>query len=139
MTGTGTKYINGTSQATPVVTGVAALIFGQQPTRPISEVRAALLDSVDKRPAYAGKSVTGGRVNANSAVSAGAAILAARTARSVPSRLSLAKRSFTAMRGKGLAAGAPEVDLLGQEEEGEEEEEEGQEEGHGRDPAQVHS
>ena len=83
-----------------MVTGVAALIFGQQPSRPLSEVRAALLDSVDKRAAYAGKSVTGGRLNANSAVSAGAAILAARTA-PVPSRLSLAKRSFTAMRGKG--------------------------------------
>lgn len=100
VTGTSTKYISGTSQAAPVVTGVAALIFGQQPSRPLSEVRAALLDSVERLPAYAGKSVTGGRVNANSAVAAGAAILAARTP-PVPSRLSLTNRSFAAMRGKG--------------------------------------
>jgi subtilisin family serine protease len=61
-------YYNGTSMATPHVTGVAALVNASHPATTGGLLRAAILESVDLIPALAGKTVTGGRLNALGAV-----------------------------------------------------------------------
>jgi subtilisin family serine protease len=60
----GYSSLSGTSMATPHVSGVAALAWSIAPNATVSEVKAALLGGVDPIPALAGKTVTGGRLNA---------------------------------------------------------------------------
>ncbi|HJP94093.1 MAG TPA: S8 family peptidase [Pyrinomonadaceae bacterium] len=59
---------SGTSMATPVVSGVAALILAEHPRMSVDELRKKLLDSTDPIVALKGKTVTGGRINAAKAV-----------------------------------------------------------------------
>ncbi len=61
---------SGTSMATPVVAGVAALIAAHEPQLSVAELRRKLLASVDKLDSLKGKVVTGGRINAAKAVGA---------------------------------------------------------------------
>ncbi len=61
---------SGTSMATPVVSGVAALILSVNPDLSMTDLRKRLLDTVDKLPALDGKVSSGGRVNAARAVRA---------------------------------------------------------------------
>jgi subtilisin family serine protease len=61
---------SGTSMATPVVSGVAALILSVNPDLSVTDLRKRLLDSVDRLPALDGKVSSGGRVNAARAVRA---------------------------------------------------------------------
>jgi len=60
----------GTSMATPFVSGVAALILAANPAISIDELRARLLNSVDPLPSLKGKVTTGGRINAAKALTA---------------------------------------------------------------------
>ena len=64
-------YMSGTSQATAFVTGVAALVWSRYPKLKASQVKALILSSVDRFPQLDGKLLTGGRVNAYSALKAG--------------------------------------------------------------------
>ena len=64
------KYLNGTSMATPHVAGAAALALSAYPAASTSQLKWALLSAVDAKPALAGKSVTGGRLNADATVAA---------------------------------------------------------------------
>jgi subtilisin family serine protease len=59
---------SGTSMATPVVAGVAALIVAEHPRISIDDLRHKVLASVDPLPQLKGKIVTGGRVNAAKAL-----------------------------------------------------------------------
>jgi subtilisin family serine protease len=59
---------SGTSLAAAVVTGVAALALAAQPNLSVDQLRALLLESVDKLPGLRGKVSTSGRVNAAKAV-----------------------------------------------------------------------
>jgi subtilisin family serine protease len=59
---------NGTSMAAPHVVGVAALLWSVRPAATWKQVRQAILESVDPVSSLSGKTMTGGRLNAFSAV-----------------------------------------------------------------------
>ncbi|HKY42153.1 MAG TPA: S8 family peptidase [Pyrinomonadaceae bacterium] len=59
---------SGTSMATPVVSGVAALILAQNPGMSVDDLRKKLMDSTDPIVALKGKTVAGGRINAAKAL-----------------------------------------------------------------------
>ena len=61
--GSGYASYNGTSMATPHVTGAAALYASLNPNATAAEIKAALLNSATPTPSLAGKTVTGGRLN----------------------------------------------------------------------------
>ena len=60
---TGYTFLNGTSMATPHVSGALALAMAQFPSEDMTTIIARLYESVDKIPALAGKVSTGGRLN----------------------------------------------------------------------------
>lgn len=55
--------VDGTSFATPQVSGVAALIMAAHPDWSIEQVRAAILNSAEPLPNLTGRVATGGRLN----------------------------------------------------------------------------
>jgi subtilisin family serine protease len=59
---------SGTSMATPVVAGVAALIVAENPRISVDNLKKKLLASVDPLPGLKDKVTTGGRINAAKAV-----------------------------------------------------------------------
>lgn len=86
-------FSNGTSMASPHVAGVAALLRSWLPDASVAELRAALLDGVDRLPGLAGKVATGGRLNAYGALRAlDAAGLTTRIAKSPRKRIRTRKR-----------------------------------------------
>jgi subtilisin family serine protease len=66
----GSSYgaMQGTSMATPHVAAAAAAVLGTNPAMTPDQVRERLMETVDPDAAYAGRSVTGGRLNADRAV-----------------------------------------------------------------------
>jgi subtilisin family serine protease len=64
------RYLNGTSMATPHVAGAAGLVWGARPEATVAEVKQALLDGADPVASLAGRTVSGGRLNAAVAVRA---------------------------------------------------------------------
>ncbi|HEX5713809.1 MAG TPA: S8 family serine peptidase, partial [Solirubrobacterales bacterium] len=60
--------LEGTSMAAPHVSGAAALLFSLRPAASVTEVRDALLESVDPVPSLDGLTVTGGRLDAAAAM-----------------------------------------------------------------------
>ena len=64
----GYGYMSGTSMATPHVVGVASLLWSQHPDWTASEIKQAILDSVDPVSSLEGKTLTGGRLNAYNAL-----------------------------------------------------------------------
>jgi subtilisin family serine protease len=66
--GSGYDFYSGTSMATPYVAGLAALVKSVAPGRSYLELREIVLGSVDPLSSLSGKTATGGRVNAHSAV-----------------------------------------------------------------------
>ncbi len=62
------KNESGTSMASPVVAGVAALVWAHYPKLTATDIKQILLESVNKNPALADISVTGGVVDAYKAV-----------------------------------------------------------------------
>jgi subtilisin family serine protease len=60
--------LSGTSMAAPEVTGVVALLASARPGITVAEVRAAILGSTTPVAALAGKTITGGRLDAAGAL-----------------------------------------------------------------------
>jgi thermitase len=61
-------YMSGTSQATAFVSGMAALLLSQDSSLKPQQIKEIIMGSVDRFPQLAGKLVTGGRVNAYTAL-----------------------------------------------------------------------
>jgi subtilisin family serine protease len=59
---------NGTSMATPHVTGAVALYVSTHPGATVAQIRNALLSSAANTPSLIGKTVTGGRLDVNAAL-----------------------------------------------------------------------
>ena len=79
------RLVSGTSIAAPQVAAAYAMYRAAWPEATTAELRAALLDDVDPVPAFAGKSVTGGRLSiASLADGALGAVRYAFTSLSVP-------------------------------------------------------
>lgn len=63
-------FLQGTSMAAPHVSGAAALLLSLNPAATVTQVRKALLDSVDPVPSLSGKTTTGGRLDVTAALAA---------------------------------------------------------------------
>lgn len=64
------QNLSGTSMATPLVSGVVALMYAVRPDLNYSQIKAALLNSVDRASAFQGRVISNGRVNAYRALAA---------------------------------------------------------------------
>lgn len=69
-------YLDGTSMATPHVSGAASLIMARYPALSVAEVKQALLSGVDQRSTYTCMAGTGGRLNLERALDVAASIAA---------------------------------------------------------------
>jgi hypothetical protein len=63
-------FEDGTSMATPMVSGAAALLFSLEPGASVTQVRTAILSSAKPTASLAGKTVTGGRLDVAAAMNA---------------------------------------------------------------------
>ena len=63
-----TATLSGTSMATPMVAGVAALLLSERPAATVAQLRTALLSTVTPLSALACTTVTGGQVDAEAAL-----------------------------------------------------------------------
>src|SRR4051794_581390 len=62
-------YLQGTSMASPNAAGVAALVLSAGPLASALDIKSAIMASTDAKADLSGRSVTGGRINAERAVS----------------------------------------------------------------------
>jgi subtilisin family serine protease len=94
------QYLSGTSMAAPHVSGAAALVLSRCALN-TSELKANLLGGVDPIPLLAGRVITGGRLNVNTAIRSCVPLVA------VPDVVSLTQVDATAaIATAGLTVGA---------------------------------
>ncbi|MCB0385711.1 MAG: S8 family serine peptidase, partial [Bdellovibrionales bacterium] len=56
--------LSGTSMATPLVAGLAALLWSERPELNFWDIKAAIMENVDKTPAMQGRVISNGRISA---------------------------------------------------------------------------
>ena len=101
-------FLQGTSMATPHVTGAAALAWARVPGASPAQVKDALLQGVDPKPSLAGKVATGGRLNLAGTLGKVSAIAGGhvRPAGATPLRVSLVP-AYTACASANRVHGPP--------------------------------
>jgi subtilisin family serine protease len=62
------QFLLGTSMAAPHVAGLAGLLLSVNPNLTVSQLRNAILNTVDRKASLGGKVSTGGRINARAAL-----------------------------------------------------------------------
>jgi subtilisin family serine protease len=62
------KFQNGTSFATPFVSGVAGLIWSKTPGLSFAQVKDSIINGVESLPEFEEKLLSGGRINANNSL-----------------------------------------------------------------------
>ncbi len=62
------QYMNGTSMAAPHVAGLAALIWGVEPSLTLSQLKSTIMNTGDSVESLSGKTVSGKRINAEQAI-----------------------------------------------------------------------
>ena len=62
------QFLQGTSMATPYVAGLVGLLLSVNPNLTVSQLRNAILNTVDRKASLSGKVSTGGRINARAAL-----------------------------------------------------------------------
>jgi subtilisin family serine protease len=67
------QFLQGTSMATPHVAGLAGLLLSVNPNLTVSQLRNAILSTVDRKPSLGGKVSARGRINARAALASVAA------------------------------------------------------------------
>lgn len=104
------RYFEGTSMAAPHVSGAAALIWALNPALTYRQVIAAILTNTDPLPAFAGKSVTGGRLNLALALLA----VVPRPTETVPPIVSMSRpRLASSVQGSAVTVSATATDNVG--------------------------
>jgi subtilisin family serine protease/subtilisin-like proprotein convertase family protein len=110
--------LSGTSVATPEVTGVLALVWGQHPSWTYQQVIHQVLSTVDPLPGLAGKVLSGGRLDAAAAVGASAnapQVLSSSVSGPSPNAFNDVRLTFsTAMNPSTLAAAVSLTGAAGQ-------------------------
>jgi subtilisin family serine protease len=76
--------LSGTSMATPLVSGVAALVWSLRPDLSYRQVKDVLIRSVDKIASFGGKVYSGGRINAYKALQLAKTLVAGKEVDSSP-------------------------------------------------------
>ena len=104
-----TRYLDGTSMATPHVSGAAALLLAHDGGLTVAGLRAALLSSAHPVAALAGRVATGGRLDVAAALVRAPG--AARAAGRVPPRRGRPGRGADARRRRPPIAPRPGVSL----------------------------
>jgi thermitase len=72
----GYVYMSGTSMATPVVAGEVALLASQNPTLTNTALRSLVVANTDPVVSYAGRTISGGRINVLRALQAATPVVA---------------------------------------------------------------
>ncbi|MEW6279211.1 MAG: S8 family serine peptidase [Candidatus Eremiobacterota bacterium] len=108
----GYRNLSGTSMATPHVSGVAGLIASAYPGATNEQIKARLINSVDKVAAFQGRMVSGGRLNAARALEQdGVAPAAPNDLRASAATASSIELSWTATGDDGWCGQASGYDL----------------------------
>ncbi len=100
----GYGFKDGTSMAAPHVSGVAAMVMAKNPSWSLAQVKSQIMDTGDTLSSLSGKTVSGRRLNAYSAVG-GTDLGSDTTAPSTVGDLALSDASFTSMKVSWSAPG----------------------------------